>query len=141
MKIGRNHPCPCGSGKKYKKCHLFSEASLLMNKPIITKIDSNPELEQLRAKIELEQVEKRKKLEEFGIYIDFVTPIQFKDKKVWALGSRVYANEPSNQTFHEFVIDVLRQELGKVWWEQQMSLSDDKQHFIMKCFKKYYEWR
>jgi hypothetical protein len=22
MKIGRNEPCPCGSGKKYKKCHL-----------------------------------------------------------------------------------------------------------------------
>lgn len=21
MKIGRNSPCPCGSGKKYKKCH------------------------------------------------------------------------------------------------------------------------
>ena len=20
-KIGRNGPCPCGSGKKYKKCH------------------------------------------------------------------------------------------------------------------------
>jgi preprotein translocase subunit SecA len=19
--IGRNDPCPCGSGKKYKKCH------------------------------------------------------------------------------------------------------------------------
>jgi hypothetical protein len=22
MKIGRNDPCPCGSGRKYKKCHL-----------------------------------------------------------------------------------------------------------------------
>jgi hypothetical protein len=22
MEIGRNEPCPCGSGKKYKKCHL-----------------------------------------------------------------------------------------------------------------------
>jgi hypothetical protein len=22
MKIGRNAPCPCGSGKKYKKCCL-----------------------------------------------------------------------------------------------------------------------
>lgn len=22
MKIGRNDPCHCGSGKKYKKCHL-----------------------------------------------------------------------------------------------------------------------
>ncbi|MDP1995706.1 MAG: SEC-C metal-binding domain-containing protein [Gallionella sp.] len=21
MKPGRNDPCPCGSGKKYKKCH------------------------------------------------------------------------------------------------------------------------
>lgn len=21
-KIGRNDPCPCGSGKKFKKCHL-----------------------------------------------------------------------------------------------------------------------
>jgi preprotein translocase subunit SecA len=20
-KVGRNHPCPCGSGLKYKKCH------------------------------------------------------------------------------------------------------------------------
>lgn len=21
-KVGRNDPCPCGSGKKFKKCHL-----------------------------------------------------------------------------------------------------------------------
>jgi len=21
QKIGRNDPCPCGNGKKYKKCH------------------------------------------------------------------------------------------------------------------------
>lgn len=21
-KVGRNEPCPCGSGKKFKKCHL-----------------------------------------------------------------------------------------------------------------------
>jgi preprotein translocase subunit SecA len=27
-KVGRNDPCPCGSGKKYKKCHGASEATL-----------------------------------------------------------------------------------------------------------------
>lgn len=27
MKIGRNHPCPCGSGKKYKKCCLGKDES------------------------------------------------------------------------------------------------------------------
>ncbi|HVI73339.1 MAG TPA: SEC-C metal-binding domain-containing protein, partial [Anaeromyxobacteraceae bacterium] len=26
-KIGRNDPCPCGSGKKYKKCHGATEAT------------------------------------------------------------------------------------------------------------------
>ena len=25
MKIGRNEPCPCGSGKKYKKCCIDKE--------------------------------------------------------------------------------------------------------------------
>jgi len=24
-KAGRNEPCPCGSGKKYKNCHMKSE--------------------------------------------------------------------------------------------------------------------
>jgi preprotein translocase subunit SecA len=26
-RVGRNDPCPCGSGKKYKKCHGAEEAS------------------------------------------------------------------------------------------------------------------
>ena len=26
-KVGRNDPCPCGSGKKYKKCCLLKPAS------------------------------------------------------------------------------------------------------------------
>ena len=26
-KVGRNDPCPCGSGKKYKNCHLSEEKS------------------------------------------------------------------------------------------------------------------
>ena len=25
MKVGRNDPCPCGSGKKYKKCHMAQD--------------------------------------------------------------------------------------------------------------------
>jgi hypothetical protein len=27
MKIGRNDPCHCGSGKKYKKCHEAADAA------------------------------------------------------------------------------------------------------------------
>jgi len=25
-KVGRNEPCPCGSGKKFKRCHLGKPA-------------------------------------------------------------------------------------------------------------------
>jgi hypothetical protein len=28
-KLGRNEPCPCGSGKKYKDCHLTEGAAFL----------------------------------------------------------------------------------------------------------------
>jgi len=30
MKIGRNDPCPCGSGLKFKKCHLGREDELVL---------------------------------------------------------------------------------------------------------------
>lgn len=31
MKIGRNDPCPCGSGKKFKKCHMGKEDDLALD--------------------------------------------------------------------------------------------------------------
>jgi len=33
MTLGRNDPCPCGSGLKYKKCHLQSEEELAAPEP------------------------------------------------------------------------------------------------------------
>jgi len=30
--IGRNEPCPCGSGKKFKRCHLGREGELIVHK-------------------------------------------------------------------------------------------------------------
>jgi len=30
-KIGRNNPCPCGSGKKYKRCCLQKEADMMQS--------------------------------------------------------------------------------------------------------------
>jgi hypothetical protein len=31
-RVGRNDPCPCGSGKKFKKCHLGREGELYLRK-------------------------------------------------------------------------------------------------------------
>ena len=40
MKIGRNEPCPCGSGKKYKKCCLLrNKQEYLSKSPLIAGSD------------------------------------------------------------------------------------------------------
>lgn len=43
MKIGRNDPCPCGSGKKYKKCCLHKESNALpqMNTEFLRELHSD----------------------------------------------------------------------------------------------------
>ncbi|MGD9041540.1 MAG: SEC-C metal-binding domain-containing protein, partial [Desulfobacteraceae bacterium] len=30
-KVGRNDPCPCGSGKKFKKCHMGREDEMVLD--------------------------------------------------------------------------------------------------------------
>ena len=35
-KAGRNEPCPCGSGKKYKNCHMNQESKKAGNSKTFT---------------------------------------------------------------------------------------------------------
>ena len=62
-KVGRNDSCPCGSGKKYKKCCLLTQA----NKP--SQNDINEVL-----KIFQEKERKSNLLKEKGIFINYVNP-------------------------------------------------------------------
>lgn len=140
MKIGRNQPCPCRSGKKYKKCHLLL-GGFPMGVPTITKLEPTPETERIRLELEQQQIERRNKLAQLGVFIDFVVPIHFKGKKVWALGSRLYPYQKENETFHEFIVHVLKLELGREWWEAQLKLPENQQHFTFKCFMKHYTWK
>jgi hypothetical protein len=61
-KIGRNDPCPCGSGKKYKKCHLGHEDDLISEKikvghgEIDAKLVNLPEVHYGRSKEFLEEL-------------------------------------------------------------------------------------
>src|SRR5262245_19436311 len=54
-KIGRNEPCPCGSGKKYKKCHGSFAAQAVeasQPRPDIAKL-----LEQVRAQDKIREAQ------------------------------------------------------------------------------------
>src|SRR6185503_13261443 len=49
VKVGRNEPCPCGSGRKYKKCHgksggsNFTPVPKALMEPIAAKSGETPQ--------------------------------------------------------------------------------------------------
>jgi hypothetical protein len=123
-KVGRNDPCPCGSGKKYKKC--------CMKKTDPVPVEVIKHFQKIRAEQEY--------LKQAGIHINYVKPIMFKGKKVFALGNKVYANCPSNTTFHTFLIQILKETIGLDWFREQAKLPNEKRHFISICLEKLGEW-
>jgi hypothetical protein len=134
VSLGRNDPCHCGSGKKYKRCHLDldreAERALADALPAILEKNAIYAATQQRLR------------DEFGVHIDYVSPTQWQGGKVWALGNRVYTNQPANQTFHEFVIMVLRDTLENGGWAtRQSELPHAQRHFVYTCNEKYEEWK
>jgi hypothetical protein len=66
--------------------------------------------------------------EEYGIHINYVRPVPWQGRKVWAIGNRLYANRPPRETFHEFILSVLRGVFGESWRVEQAALPCEKQH-------------
>lgn len=81
MKIGRNEKCPCGSGKKYKKCCLLKDEAIKRAIPMLKQ-----QMEEGRLKTVA--------LEARGIYENYVKPIDFNGRRVFALGKIVYYDRP-----------------------------------------------
>ncbi len=66
-KIGRNQPCPCGSGKKYKHCCLVSDQGVVDNQ------QSQAQITLMAAIEKLQQAAEKKETEffELGVFIFF----------------------------------------------------------------------
>lgn len=86
------------------------------------------------------RIEKRLR-EEYGIHINYVVPVQHQGRKVWAIGSRVYVENPPNQTFVEFLINVLAGTFGKAWLTDQNALAPEDQHFVRRAYTEHIRWR
>lgn len=87
-KIGRNDPCPCGSGKKFKKCHMGREDELAldgMNEISIemsAMITSLPEVSYGRAK-EMKESLDIKELTGSSVGIKFVDLKKYTDLSIF----------------------------------------------------------
>jgi hypothetical protein len=90
---GRNDPCPCGSGKKYKKCCLARHEEARKNTPL-------DELRQME-----EKVKRRESLEkEIGKGFDFIFSRDYE--KARALASSLLESFPEDDRLYDIVVNV-----------------------------------
>lgn len=126
-KIGRNEPCPCGSGKKYKKCHgAFPEL-------VVVDTSRKDELpDSLKQKIaEMEALRKQRNQQQ-GLGRGIIST-DFKGHKFVAVGNRVYWSDKW-KTFHDFLFDYIKNVLGSDWGKGELTRPLDARHAIMQWY-------
>lgn len=134
-KVGRNAPCPCGSGRKYKKCCLPADTAARG----LREIPFSQLPPEVRDKV-LSVQNDRQTLNRMGIRINYVSPVLHQGRKAWGIGSRVMFTGPK-MTFHEFTIGILSDSLGQEWWDSERLLAEEDQHFLVRCFDAYVRWK
>ena len=125
---GRNESCPCGSGKKFKKCCL--------NKP-------KPEMRQPQgpppeviAKAVLEMQRKTRAQAEWVARYGHVRPCIHTDnwgKKIIAIGNRITFVDKCKY-IPDFLISYLPTLFGKEWWDAEVAKPEAQRHQV-------FQWR
>jgi hypothetical protein len=125
-KVGRNEPCPCGSGKKYKKCHGGS------NKNLPSMSLKKEELSFLNKKIEELGAEQIQREKQQGKGRPIISTL-FQGYRIIAVGNRICYSK-TWQTFHDFLMDYIKQVLGSEWGNRELKKELDKRHPILQWY-------
>lgn len=121
-KVGRNQPCPCGSGKKYKKCHARGSAESGQ----FSEDEIRQKLDQLKA------LQKQRERQQ-GLGNPIVSVVH-QGYRFVAVGSTLYYSNKWN-TFHDFLTEYLKGVFGSDWGQAKLKKDPDKQHPIIKWLK------
>lgn len=132
-KIGRNAPCPCGSGLKYKKCHGGDQSSHISKSGTVDqKLFENLPPHIQRQIIEQETKKKRRKAQ-YGEVRDTIS-VDFKEHKFVAVGNQLHYSK-TWKTFHDFLFDYIKNCLGSDWGNSELQKDFQKKHPILQWYK------
>lgn len=113
-KTGRNEPCPCGSGKKYKRCH-----GSLDQPNIIPRQISAAEAEALYLQRQRQQ----------GLGRPIISTEAFGQRLI-AVKNKLYYSKKW-QTFHDFLCAYLPDVLGAEWGNSEITKPFEQRHPIL----------
>ena len=132
-KIGRNEPCPCGSGLKYKKCHgSISSERHYQNKAVEpTPIKRLPP--DFQKKIIEHQIKEKRVKEQYGNTRPIISE-DFKDYKFVAVGNKLHYSK-NWKTFHDFLFDYIKTCIGSDWGNAELKKENSERHPILQWYK------
>lgn len=125
-KVGRNDPCPCGSGKKYKKCHGLTDKSSINETAL--KI---PEEEFKRKIAEIEGAQKQREQQQ-GLGKQIISTTH-NGYRIVAIGSELHYSKKW-KTFHDFLFYYIKKVTGEKWGTDEIKKPYEKRHPILQWY-------
>ena len=125
-KTGRNEPCPCGSGRKYKKCHGSSSVKGRIVPSPADERDIKRKLQELQA-AELQRVKQQ------GQGRPIISCV-FKGYRFVVVGDKYYCSK-SWITFHDFLFDHVKHVFGEEWANNELKRDFADRHPILQWYE------
>ena len=125
-RTGRNDPCPCGSGKKYKKCCLAESTHL----PRKFRIATPTEARRMRSRFEEIRRKEESRTQAFG-RIRPAVHCDHMGYKFVAVGNELRWAK-NWKTFIDFLGDYLKFVFGKEWWLSECSKVPEERHQVVQ---------
>ncbi|MEK6857928.1 MAG: SEC-C domain-containing protein [Nanoarchaeota archaeon] len=122
-KLGRNDKCPCGSGRKFKKCHLGKEMDF-------TSVTVDQKFQEMKT-------QEHQRREQQGLGREIIS-IKHKGQRFVAVGSKLYSSKNWN-TFHDFLTDYIKNALGIDWGNDQLKKDFKERHPILHWYQYFCE--
>ena len=120
---GRNAPCPCGSGRKYKRCHgILNSGSIPLPRAV----------EAVLEEIRKQQLRREAFHAQYGLGKPIIHA-NFEGMKLVAVGNELhFVNEDKCRYFPDFLGAYLKTVLTREWWESEVAKSLLERHQILK---------
>jgi len=120
MKAGRNEPCPCGSGKKYKKCCLAKDEQIVLDE-VVNNRYYEPEIDEWEPEDDFEGEE---------LEVDEDEEVSEEEKEVQKAVDMFFGDFSGSETGDETKTSELpeisdeERKLVDGWWEKYKQMTD-----------------
>lgn len=121
-KVGRNDPCPCGSGIKYKKCHGATTATPLSAIPEGMKT----EIEKL---LRLKQTQEIQRQQQQGFGKPIISTLSNGIRFI-AVGDKIFRSAKW-KSFHDFLQDYIKSLIDNRWADNELKKPHTERHPLM----------